>query len=161
MLIKKTLFLPFFLIIREIGTFFLRPSSEKGYLESWLIGGSYCQNYYACCYNMWMFHKQCVTSVSSFICEREFCWSRNCRDVCEAFAGNPGWKVLVQGAASRQIYAALCLRADGVCWGFGNTVFIGFALFFSLWLTLPVFVHSAPGVCCGWDLALNSHQQFQ
>lgn len=33
----------------------------------------------------------------------------------EAFAGNTGWKVLVQGTALRQIYAAFCLCADGVC----------------------------------------------
>lgn len=104
------------------------------------IGGDYCQNYYPYWYNMGTFHKQCITSVSSCFCECKFCWSRNCRDIYEAFAGNTSWKVLVQGTASRQIYAAFCLRADGVCWGVGNTVFIGLVLFSSFgWLCPSLF----------------------
>jgi len=129
MLFKKNLFLLFF--NNKGMCSLLKHSSEKGYLESWLIGGNYCQIYYPYCCNLGMFHKHCLASISSFVCERKFCWSRSCRDFCKAFAGNPGWKVLVWGAALRQIYAAFCLRADGACRGVGNTAFIGFVLFFS------------------------------
>ena len=42
-----------------------------------------------------------------------------------------------------------------------GTLFLLGLFCFSVWLTLLVFVHSAPGVRCGWDLALNARQEFR
>lgn len=59
----------------------------------------------------------------------------------------------------RFIQLSVCVQME-LAAGLG-TLFLLVLFCFFFWLTLPIFVHSAPGVCCGWDLALNSHQQFQ